>query len=108
MFPSFNINIDAKQAVIAAVLVCAAGTFFLMGYVTGRQPVEVVCKRYIDQEKVITAQVKQLEQEVASAKSLYTVECVKREKDLCSKLIRETTENIKRLRCRICKAGGVR
>lgn len=108
MIPTFNISVDAKNAIIGAVLLCAAGMFFLMGYATGKQPVEVVCKSYIEQAKTTTAQVLQLEKEVATAKDLYTVSCVKREKDICSELIRKTTENIKQLRCRICKSKGVR
>lgn len=108
MVPTFNINVDPKQAVIAAAAVCAAGAFFLLGYMTAKQPVDVVCKRYIEGERVATSQVKDLEKDLASAKSLYTVECIKREKDLCSKVVRETTENIKRLRCRICDTAGVR
>jgi hypothetical protein len=75
---------------------------------TATQPVDVVCKRYIEGERVATSQVKGLEQELSRSKSLYTAECIKREKDLCSKVVRETTENIKRLRCRICDAAGVR
>lgn len=108
MIPTLNISVDAKNAIIGTVLLCAAGMFFLMGYATGKQPIEVVCKNYIEQAKTTTAQVLELEKEVASAKDLYTVGCVKREKDICSGLIKQTTDNIKKLRCRICKSQGVR
>ena len=108
MIPTFNIDVDAKHAIIAAVLLCAAGLFFLMGYATGKQPVEVVCKSYIEQAKTVTSQVVELEKEIASAKDLYTVGCIKREKEICTGLIKQTTDNIKKLRCRICKSQGVR
>tara|TARA_B100000214_G_scaffold323291_1_gene259645 strand:- start:6772 stop:7098 length:327 start_codon:yes stop_codon:yes gene_type:complete len=108
MLPSLNISVDAKNAIIAAVALCAAGSFFLIGYLTGHVPEEVMCKLHIEQTRVLNIQVKDLEKELSTAKDIYTVACIKREKEICADLVKTTTDNIKKLRCRICQSEGVR
>ena len=104
-----DLSMDLKYAVIGGTLLLAGGFFFIMGYNFGSQPEEVVCKTHIESVRVLSSQVKALELKVAAERDYYTTECIKREKDICSDLVDKATENIKRLRCKICKAtGGVR
>jgi hypothetical protein len=106
--PSIKLNVNPKTIVIAASIVGAAGTFVSIGYLLGSDPVEVVCKQYIQEGRMYSKQLKSLELAAAKAKDTYTLQCVEREKEICTELVKKTTENIKKLRCRICKAQGVR
>ena len=104
-----DIQMDLKFAVIGGTLLFAAMFFFVAGYHFGAQPEEVVCKEHIKSVGVLSEQVKELELKVATDRDYYTTECIKREKDICSDMVDKATENLKRLRCKICNAsGGVR
>ena len=105
---NFKLNVDPKHLVFGAVGVCAIGLFMMMGYMLAVQPPEVVCKNYIQERDAAKAQVSQLETELSTKVSQASLECVTREKEICSDLVKATTENIKKLRCRICNAKGVR
>ena len=108
LLPDIKVKIDPKHAIIGVVGVCAVGLFILMGYTLALQPPEVVCKNYIKELEVSKAQVIELEKDIDTKVSRASLECVTREKQICSDLVEATAENIKKLRCRICSAKGVR
>ena len=108
ILPDIKLNINPKHAVYAAVALCAMGTFISMGYMLAQQPKEVVCKNYIEELQVTKQHVISLERDLSSKVSAASMECVTREKNICTDLVEATAENIKRLRCRICKSKGVR
>ena len=105
ILPDINLNINPKAIAITTVIVGAAGTFLMLGYLMGLQPEEVVCKAYIQELQTSSTQISDLESEVSKAKEIHTLSCVKREKDICAERIKSLSENYKRLRCKICKAG---
>jgi len=108
LLPDIKVNINPKHAVYAAAALCMAGTFLAMGYQLAQKPKEVVCKNYIEEAKICKQQLTTLEQDLSAKVSEASRECVAREKKICTDLVEATAENIKRLRCRICKAQGVR
>lgn len=105
---NFKLNVDPKHLVFGAVGICAIGMFIMMGYMLGVKPPEVVCKNYIQERDAAKAQVSELEKDLDTKVSRASLECVTREKKICSDLVNATAENIKKLRCRICNAKGVR
>ena len=108
LLPDIKVNINPKHAILGAVGLCAVGMFILMGYTLALQPPEVVCKNYIQERDAAKAQVSELENDLDTKVSRASLECVTREKQICSDLVEATAENIKKLRCRICSAKGVR
>lgn len=105
---NFKFNVDPKHLVFGAVGICAIGMFIMLGYMLAVQPPEVVCKNYIQERDAAKTQVSRLEKDLDTKVSQASLECVTREKEICSDLVKATTENIKKLRCRICRAKGVR
>ena len=103
-----NVNLDPKYIVGGFIFILFCVAIFFAGYTTGTSPKEIVCKDYIKQVVILSTQVKAVELSLSESKDIYTLECVKREKEICSDLIKKTTENIKKLRCKICKAQGVK
>ena len=108
LLPDININVNPKYIVYCIIGFCAIGTFVLIGYLLALQPKEVVCRNYIEELDVANAQVINLEKDLNTRVTEASLDCVKREKTLCSELVDSTVENIKKLRCRICKAQGVK
>lgn len=105
---NFKLNVDPKHLVFASVGLCVIGISVMVGYMLAVQPPEVVCKNYMQERDAAKAQVAQLERELSTSVQQASLECVAREKKICSDLVEATAENIKKLRCRICKAQGVR
>tara|TARA_R100000773_G_C4114362_1_gene52920 strand:+ start:96 stop:431 length:336 start_codon:yes stop_codon:yes gene_type:complete len=105
---NFKLNLDPKHIVISVVGVCAVGLFIMIGYMLALQPAEVVCKNYIQERDAAKLQVSELERDLSTKVNQASLECVTREKQICSDLVQATADNIKKLRCRICKAKGVR
>lgn len=106
--PDIKINLDPKY-----VAYLVGGVFFslvlmALGYSLGTQPEEVVCRNYIEELKAANSQIIDLEKNLSSRVSEASMECVSREKEICSELVSTTVDRIKRLRCKICESGGVR
>ena len=108
LLPDIKIDVDPKYLAIAAFVLCVLGMAFLTGYQLGRQPVEVVCKDFVQKIQVQETQIKELESDLSSSKDFYTTQCVNREKQICTDLVRKTVENIKKLRCKICSMPGAK
>tara|TARA_Y100001937_G_C6991000_1_gene272086 strand:- start:218 stop:547 length:330 start_codon:yes stop_codon:yes gene_type:complete len=107
LLPDIKFDVNTKYLVFLVLGLCAIGTIFALGYLTALEPKEVVCKDYIEQLDVATGQVHLLEQDISKTKDEYLTKCIDREKQICTELIQHTKENIAKLRCKICKAGGV-
>jgi chitinase len=103
-----NVNLDPKYIVGGFIFILFSGALFLAGQLLGNEPKEIVCKDFIKQVVILNTQVKAVELSLSESKHIYSLECVNREKEICSDLIKKTTDNIKKLRCRICKAQGVK
>lgn len=108
ILPDIKLNIDPKVAIYSVTGICAVGTFILMGYLMGLQPKEVVCKPYIEELATSSTHIKELELEASKSKDRYLNECIVREKEICSDLVKKTTEGLRKLRCKICQSKGVR
>ena len=76
---------------------------YLIGYLSGSQPREVVCKEDIERVRVL----KDTAQSLQSTRHAHVLnaqqECVKREQSLCDDRVSSVKERIKELRCKICE-----
>lgn len=102
VLPTFNVNLDPKQVMLGSLVLISALAVFYSGYMYSSSRTESKIQKLSDSLKVSEEQIATLESDLSAAKDLYTVQCIKREKDLCAKVVRETADNIKKLRCRIC------
>ena len=103
-----NVNIETKYIAAGLTALCFCGALIAIGYGMAESDPEVVCKAHIERAVVLKNQVKALETTSASVKHDALVSCAKRENELCLEKIREVSDRMRALRCKICSAGGLR
>ena len=108
LLPDVKLNINSKYVVLSITSICAVGLLILIGYSLALKPKSVVCKSYIDEARVSQEHIKSLEKELSTSKDIFLTECITREKEICSDLVKATTEGLRKLRCKICASQGVR
>lgn len=105
VLPPINLNLDAKTVGILCGVILVCGSLLSFGYQLGNKDPLVICDPYIKELAVSKAQIATSEIEVSKKLETASLECVAREKTSCSRLVKQTTENLKRLRCKICEAA---
>ena len=101
-----NINVETKYIAAAFAALCFAGALIALGYGLADKDPSVICRTHIDRALVLKEQVKTLETTAASVKHDALISCAKRENKLCLDKIREVSERMRALRCKICTARG--
>lgn len=105
VLPPINLNLDAKTIGILCAVLLVSGSLLSIGYQLGNQDPAIVCEPYIKELAVAKSQVLSAELETAKRVETAALECVSREKESCSRLVQQTADNLKRLRCKICEAA---
>lgn len=104
VLPPINLNLDAKTVGILCAVILVSGSLLSIGYQLGNKDPQVICKSYIKELAVATSQINSQELKTAKKVETAALECVSREKESCTKLVNDTVNNLKRLRCKICDA----
>ena len=80
---------------------------FFAGYLSNSSEKSVVCRRYIKENTELLKQLETCQGDYAKLEAECQLDCIKREKEICTEEKEVLKENIKNLRCEICQRGGV-
>lgn len=101
-----NVNVDTKYIAAGITALGFGGALIALGYGMADSDPAIICKSHIERAEVLKTQVKELEVSSASSKQDALLACTKRENDLCVEKIREVSDRMRALRCKICSARG--
>jgi hypothetical protein len=97
-----TITIDIQSFALVSCTVSAIA--FGLGWKTGHEPKELVCRQYIGEMTLLRNQADKRNVQMSGELERATLECERREQSICDKRIETMKERIKALRCRICAA----
>lgn len=95
-----------KVALVSAVLGLLALAYSL-GYSHAEQPKEEVCALEFKLIQQFKSELKHSERENADRLQAAQLSCVQREQDVCSDRMEKFSENLEKIRCKICKRKGL-
>ena len=99
-----NVNVETKYIAAGLTVLCFGAALIALGYGMAESDPEVICKAHIERAVVLKNQVKTLELSSASVRQDALLACTARESGLCVGKIKEVSNRMRKLRCKICSA----
>lgn len=101
-----NIEEGITKLGFIIVLVLILGICFLAGYMTNSTAKEAVCKTYIQENLELVRQNENCQSAYIDLQDRCSIECIPREREICTEEKQALKERIKALRCSICTQEG--